>query len=444
MDKNSLSNLLKGNSPVEALSAVYGEREFAAARSRFARLLSLVDQFPPQYGFGSAENTGEVRLFSAPGRTELAGNHTDHNRGCVLAGAIQLDTAAVVIPRKDKKVFYRSQNYPDVEIDLSDLSPRPAEKGATEALIRGIAAEMAARGIEVKGFAASGNSTVLPGSGLSSSAAVEVLVGRIFDSLCGDGRRSALELAQIGQKAENIYFGKPCGLMDQTACAAGGAVAIDFADPQKPLVREIQFDPEAAGYALCVVNTRGSHADLTPDYAAIPGEMKAAAAFFGKEVLREVDPEVFADRIAELRKKTGDRAVLRTIHFIEENARVKAMENCLVAITPENMNRYLALVNESGNSSWELLQNVYSPRDPAAQGLSLALAMTKKFLRDAADGKGACRVHGGGFAGTIQAYIPLQNIEEYRRLMDKTFGENSVTPLRIRPQGAVEIKLYTP
>jgi galactokinase len=430
---------LKNNKAGELFTRLYGGGGLETARRRYAALFEGLGKLPGDYAAGG----GEVRAFSAPGRTELGGNHTDHNRGRVLAASIQLDSAVLVSPRKDNKVFYRSTGYPDVELDLSDLSPRPDEKGSTESLIRGIAAEFAKRGIAVGGFSANGDSTVFPGSGLSSSAAVEVLMGKVFDCLYGQGKLSALELAQIGQKAENDYFGKPCGLMDQTACASGGAVAIDFADPLLPRVRQIRFEPESAGFALCVVNTRGSHADLTPDYAAIPGEMKAVAAFFGKEVLRELDEEAVLGRIGELRKALGDRAVLRALHFFSENQRVVSLGDALAALAVakapaekrQALDRYLALVNESGDSSWELLQNIYSPRDPAVQGLSIALALSRKFLA----GRGACRVHGGGFAGTIQAYIPLEALEAYRGEMEKVFGEGAVTPLRIRPLGAIEL-----
>ncbi|MDR2133476.1 MAG: galactokinase, partial [Treponema sp.] len=396
------------------------------------------------------ETAGEIRLFTAAGRTELGGNHTDHNRGKVLAASIQLDSAASAAPRKDKKVFFRSKGYPDVRVDLADPSGAPdfgvkeSEKGTTEALVRGIAAEFASRGTEVRGFTANAASTVLPGSGLSSSAAAEVLFGRIFDNLYGGGKRSALELAQIGQKAENLYFGKPCGLMDQTACASGGAVAIDFEDPERPLVRQIGFDPAAAGFALCVTDTRGSHADLTPDYAAIPAEMKAVAAFFGKTVLRELDAESVLSRAAEIRGTVGDRALLRALHFFEENRRVDSMlsrlEEMNAAASSEGkqkaMGAFLGLVNQSGDSSWELLQNIYSPRNPEKQGVSLALALTRDFLA----GAGACRIHGGGFAGTIQAYIPLGALNAYRSRMETFFGSGAVTALRIRPIGAAELE----
>jgi galactokinase len=367
----------------------------------------------------------------------------------VLAASIQLDAVALVAPRQDKQVFFRSLGHRDVKVDLSDLSLREEEKGDTEALIRGIAAEFAAQGTPVGGFTANAVNMVLSGSGLSSSAAIEVLFATIFDNIYSGGKRSALELAKIGQKAENVYFGKPCGLMDQTACASGGAVAIDFEDLHSPRVKGISFDPAAMGFALCIVNTRGSHADLTPDYAAIPTEMKAVASFFGKTVLRELDEETLIIHLPELRKAVGDRAVLRALHFFSENRRVDALLAVLEDLndlssgrrpgvnsyTTAIMEEFLLFVEESGDSSWELLQNIYSPNYPAEQGLTLALALTRNFL----EGKGACRVHGGGFAGTIQAYIPMDRLDDYRKLMEGIFGVGALTVLRIRALGAVEI-----
>jgi galactokinase len=435
----------------DLFAALYGPAETPGARRRYTALIEGFLNDAPE-GFPRTEfpeAAGDLRLFTAAGRTELGGNHTDHNLGRVLAASIQLDQAAVVAPRNDRIVFFRSAGYPDVKVDVSDLAPRREEQGSTEALVRGIAAEFAGRGCPVGGFSANAASTVLPGSGLSSSAAVEVLFGRIFDNLYGKGRRSALEIAQIGQKAENVYFGKPCGMMDQTACASGGAVAIDFANPAKPRVEQINIDLTAAGYALCVVNTRGSHADLTPDYAAIPGEMKAVAGFFGQSVLGGLDREQVLARTADIREQAGDRALLRALHFFDENDRVEAMIKVLEAAAKPGahsraIDDYLELVNESGDSSWELLQNVYSPHRPAEQGLSLALALTKRFLRKGgtagAKVPGACRVHGGGFAGTIQAYIPLNTLESYRAEMEAVFGAGSVTVLRIRPVGAAELE----
>ncbi|MDR2742029.1 MAG: galactokinase [Treponema sp.] len=442
---------------------LYGHNGVEQAKRRYAGLVEGMLKFadkPAQGSIGFSRDTpvrdfpetaGDLRLFTAPGRTELGGNHTDHNQGKVLAASIQLDEAAAAAPRKDGIVIFRSAGYPDVVVDLQDrgasgaLAPVPEEKETTEALIRGIAAEFERRGTAVRGFTANAESQVFPGSGLSSSATVEVLIGSIFDNLYGEGKRSALELAQIGQKAENVFFGKPSGLMDQAACASGGAVAIDFRNLDDPQVTNIAFDPASAGYALCVVDTRGSHADLTEDYAGIPREMKAAAQFFGKAVLRELDWKTVLSRAGEIRKVLGDRALLRARHFFYENRRVDIMLNVLKktnsAVDPREkqgyFGRFLALVNESGDSSWELLQNIFAPHKPREQGIALALTVTRDFIA----GNGACRVHGGGFAGTIQAYIPLNDVPAYRDTMEAVFGPGAVTELRIRPVGAVELKL---
>ncbi|MDR0495436.1 MAG: galactokinase [Treponema sp.] len=414
------------------------------------RCISLMDNMSLQAGFpgGFSEKKEHFRVFSTPGRTELGGNHTDHNRGKVLAAAIQLDALAVAVPRDDSRVFFRSTGFPDVQVNLDGLDSRPEERETTEALVRGIAAEFARRGASVGGFCANASSMVLPGSGLSSSAAVEVLLAKIFDSLYNGGSCSALELAQISQKSENDFFGKPSGLMDQAASAFGGAVAIDFADSAAPAVTAIQFDPQAGGFILCVVNTRGSHADLTPDYAAVPQEMNAVARYFGKSFLRETDYSQVLAHAGELRKSVGDRALLRAIHFFNENRRVTAMAGLLqklekAATDSEKqgfMGQFLDLVNESGDSSWELLQNLYSPRNFHEQGLSLALAVSREFFREQGM-KAACRVHGGGFAGTVQAYIPVDGFKLYCGRMEALFGPGAVTVLRIRQAGAVEIML---
>ncbi|MFQ3547416.1 MAG: galactokinase family protein, partial [Termitinemataceae bacterium] len=355
-------------------ATLYGEAAVESAVLRYSRLLQdTLKAFP--------ETESDLRVFTAAGRTELGGNHTDHNHGKVLAASIQLDAVAFVSPRSDTTVIFRSTGYPDVVLDIADLEPKPEERGTTEALVRGIAAEMVRRGISVRGFTANAASTVLSGSGLSSSAAVEVLFGTIFNGLYNQSRLSAVEIAQIGQKAENHYFGKPCGLMDQVACASGGAVAIDFMDPAMPLVTQVPFDPSRSGYALCVVDTGGSHADLTDDYAAIPAEMKAVAGYFQKSVLREVNEAALYGAVGELRQRFGDRAVLRTLHFIAENKRVDGM---LAAIQATNaaqteadrvssMEQFLDLVRESGHSSWELLQNVFTTKSVQEQGISLAL-----------------------------------------------------------------------
>jgi len=440
MTGRELLDRINTQKAVELFSSLYGAECVDAARLRYGRLIEgLIQDFPSEE---FPETSSELRVFSVPGRTELGGNHTDHNRGKVLAASIQLDAVAAAAPRWDMQVFFRSKGHRDVKVDISDHSVRQEEKGNTEALIRGIAAELAARKLPLRGFTANADNMVLSGSGLSSSAVVEVLIGKIFDSLYGDGKTSALELAKIGQKAENVYFGKPCGLMDQIACATGGAVAIEFEEPDNPQIRGIGFDPASAGFAFCIVNTKGNHSDLTPDYAAVPAEMKAVASFFGKHVLRELDEETLLTRLADLRNAVGDRAILRAMHFFSENRRVDAMLAALEEMTAhpaeKAMDAFLALVRESGDSSWELLQNIYSPRNFNEQGLSLALALTKNFF-NSSSGKGACRVHGGGFAGTIQAYIPTERLKDYRNLMEGVFGIGALTVLRIRPLGAVEL-----
>ncbi|MCL2266022.1 MAG: galactokinase [Treponema sp.] len=447
MNEKELAEKLNSAKAAEIFTELYGGSGLEAARKRYAALITDM--------LKDGNEWGDLRIFSAPGRTELAGNHTDHNRGKVLAASIQLDSAAVVKKRKDNIVFFRSTGFPDVEVKLTDsygdpdLEPKPEEKGTTEALVRGIAAEFHKRGCKIGGFSANADSIVFPGSGLSSSAAVEVLFGKIFDSLYGGGKRTPLEIAQIGQIAENVYFGKPCGLMDQTACASGGAVAIDFEFDDEPVLKQINFDLAAAGFVLCVVNTGGSHADLTADYASIPSEMKSVAAFYGKTVLRELNKEAVLYRAIELRKKLGDRALLRAIHYFDENERVYDMSIALQIMGKEASDAarmdtfyyYLKLVNQSGDSSWKLLQNVYSPNNTAEQGMTIALSLTKDFLSSKCSNAGACRVHGGGFAGTIQAYIPVSAINDYRDCIEEIFGAGSVTQLFIRPKGAIELIL---
>jgi galactokinase len=360
-----------------------------------------------------------------------------------------MDAVAVVAPRNDRQVFLRSPGFPDVYLNLEGadgLSPEREEMETTEALVRGIAAGFADRGVELHGFCANAASTVLHGSGLSSSAAIEILVAKIFDGLYGGGNCPAIELAKICQKAENVFFGKPCGLMDQAASACGGVVAIDFADPASPLVTTIKFDPLAFGFAICVVNTRGNHADLTPDYAAIPREMNAVARYFDKSFLREIDLSQVLAEAPRIRESLGDRALLRAIHFFNEDRRANAMANLLQKLESSEVQEeqqklfveFLDMVNESGDSSWELLQNIYSPANLSNQGLSLALAVSKEFFRKHSM-RAACRVHGGGFAGTIQAYIPVAGLDAYRVQMEALFGPEALTVLRIRPLGTVEL-----
>ena len=381
----------------------------------------------------SFPNAGTLRRFTAPGRTELGGNHTDHNHGKVLAAAVQLEAAAVVEPL-DGRIEVRSGGWDAAfVVDLADLSPRKDEEGKTEALLRGVVYQFQQRGWKWGGFRACVESSVLGGSGLSSSAAFEVLTGSILSSLYNNGSISPSDLAIVGQAAENLHFGKPCGLMDQMASALGGIISIDFERPTSPVVRKLDVDFATSGYALCIVNTKGSHADLTPEYAAIKSEMNQVASHFGKAVLREVDEQIFYNEIPSLAGRVSHRALLRAIHFFEENHRVDAMVD---ALDKGDLHRYFALVNASGRSSAQYLQNAWAMVRPAEQPIPLALALTERFL----DGDGACRVHGGGFAGTIQAYIPLKRLRDYARTMEAVFGPGSVIELSVRPEIAGETK----
>ena len=374
--------------------------------------------------FGVSED--KVALFSTAGRTELAGNHTDHNLGMVIAGTINLDTIAAVSPRDDSKVIVNSEGFPEVVVDITDLEVKKEEENTTHALLRGIAKAFTDRGIKIGGWQANTTTRVLKGSGLSSSAAIEVLCAEIFNNLFNEDKLEPVELAKISQYAENVYFGKPSGLMDQIGCAQGGVVGIDFKDSKNPVLTPIAVDFEKFGYDLVIVDTKGNHADLTGEYAAVPVEMKEVAAFFGKSVLREVDYEEFIDSLPQLREKIkNDRAILRAFHYFNENLRVKAMLDCL---KEDDFDSYLYYVEESGNSSFKYLQNVYPAINVKEQGLSIALAVSEDFLY----GEGVCRVHGGGFAGTIQAYVPKDLTEDYIELIDSIFGPGSTTVLAIR------------
>jgi galactokinase len=388
---------------------------------------------------------GELYLFSTPGRTEIGGNHTDHNHGRVLAAAVNLDSIAVSAKSHNDVITLHSDAFPHPFIvDLQNLDIQQTERGTTAALIRGIAGRFKELQLQIGGFNACVTSDVAVGSGLSSSASVEVLIGTILNHLYNDGRIAPATLAQIGQFAENNYFGKPCGLMDQLTCAVGGIVAIDFEDPQKPVFKKVEFDFAAQNYSVLVVNTGGSHADLTDDYAAIPNEMKAVAQNLGKEFCREISRDDLLKRIQQLRARVGDRAILRAWHFLGDNDRVvKQVE----ALGKDDFEEFLRLVKESGNSSNRWLQNSYPTHAPAEQGVNLALALTEDYLQkinadlpaSSLRQAGACRVHGGGFAGTIQVFMPNSAIDEYLHQMRSVFGENAVSVLKIRSQGTVKI-----
>ena len=370
--------------------------------------------------------------FSAPGRTEISGNHTDHQHGCVLAAAVNLETVAEVTLNDRGVAAVASEGYAPVEIDLSDLSIHPEEKNTTAALIRGVAAAFAQRGAKLQGFDAKVRSTVLPGSGLSSSAAFEVLIGTIFNELFFEKRLTAVEVAQIGQYAENVYFGKPCGLMDQTASSVGGMVFIDFADPAHPVVENLSLDLNALGYALCIVDSGADHADLTDEYAAIPVECRQVAAFFGKEVLRDVDEAAFYAQLKEVRAATSDRAILRAIHFFGENKRVQQQ---FAALQAGDFDAFLQMVTESGRSSWMYLQDITPAGAIQHQDMAVALALCDRLLQ----GSGAFRVHGGGFAGTVQAFVPLAKLEQFRSGIEAVLGQGACHVLSIRAEGGVRL-----
>ena len=384
-------------------------------------------------GFTTAFGTAPERFFSAPGRTEIGGNHTDHQRGRVLAAAVNLDTRAAVKVNGTDTIRVLSKGYPLSIVKLDELTPRPDEINTTPALIRGVAARFAQLGCHVGGFDAYVESTVLPGSGLSSSAAFEVLIGTVVNHLFFDGRVSQPEVAMIGQYAENVFFGKPCGLMDQTASAVGGMVTIDFFEKDHPVIESVDFDFASCGHALCIIDSRASHADLTDEYAAITQELKAVCAHFGKDVLTQIDPADFYAAIPALRESCGDRAVLRAMHFYNENARVPQQ---VAALQAGDFAAFLELVKASGASSYMYLQNVIPAGYKAHQDVALALALCEHFLQ----GKGAFRVHGGGFAGTVQAFVPFGLLDSFRAGIDGVLGDGACHVLSIRPQGGVEME----
>ena len=413
-------SLLNGDAD-QMICSVYGcgKDRTAGYRDRLVHLLE---------GYREVFGEGEVELFSAPGRTELGGNHTDHQKGCVLAGSVNLDVIACAAPNGTDVIRIMSEGYPKNEVRVTELEIVPEEKNTTAALIRGVASAIARRGYQVSGFDCYMTSNVLGGSGLSSSAAYEVAVGTIMNRFfCGEAL-TPVEVAQIGQYAENVYFGKPCGLLDQTASSVGSITAVDFADTEKPVVTKVEYAMKDSGYALCIIDTGGDHKELTGAYAAIPAEMKAVAKEMGKEVLREVDEDAFMAAIPQLRKSCGDRAVLRAMHFFAENRRAVEEKEALEA---GDFEKFLQLVRESGKSSAEYLQNVYAGISELQQEVVLSLALAEKL----AGKKGAVRVHGGGFAGPIQAFVPNEKVEAFKEGMEAVLGEGRCLILTIRPAG---------
>ena len=410
----------------EHLKMLYGQDEkvLNEEKNRYAALLRRHEET-----FGEKE---QVVFFSAPGRTEIGGNHTDHNRGRVLAASVNLDTLCAASPREDLTVHFDSEGYDPITMDLSNTDPQSGEEGTTRAVIRGVADGMKKAGYRIGGFDAVVTSTVAGGSGLSSSAAVEVMLTALFDGLFNDFSMPYVQRAQISQRAENLFFGKPSGLLDQMASAAGGLVTIDFEDNQHPVVEALQYDFAKKGYALVVVATGGTHADLTPHYAAVPAEMKSVAACMGQGVLRGISTQDLMERAGDLRSKTSDRALMRAFHFTEENERVVDEVN---ALREDRIGDFLKLVIESGRSSSMYLQNIYATNED--QSLSLALCMAEIMLHR----KGAWRIHGGGFAGTTLNFVPLQDVDGFVSEMENTFGEGACHVLRIRPVGADRIDL---
>ncbi|MCQ2204307.1 MAG: hypothetical protein MJZ15_07690 [Bacteroidales bacterium] len=418
--------LLKAIEDGTTLKGLYGNDAAVIAEQK-KRYAEVVAEFQKKYGHAEAE------VFSSPGRTEIGGNHTDHNYGRVLAGAVNLDNVAVAYPNGTSTVRILSSGYPQFEVDLTNLKPSEKEYYTSVGLVRGIAARLEELGFKIGGFDAVINSGVPKGSGLSSSASFEVLIGAIFSHLFNAGRLDAVLNAQIGQYAENVFFGKPCGLMDQTACSVGGLITIDFADPTKPVVKKVDFDFIKTGYALVITDTGGNHADLNDEYASLPSDMKGVAAQLGKKVLREVEPQQLLDAIPSLRGKVTDRAILRAIHFEGDNARVA---NQVAALEKNDFNSFLQMVKDSGRSSFMYNQNVYPSSAPQEQGVSLALALSDIALGT----EGAYRVHGGGFAGTIQAFVPQNLLDKYVATLEHTFGKGKCWKLFIRPQGSIKVE----
>lgn len=407
------------------LKEVYGAENEAFQKNRYNE---AIKRFRELYG------DGEILLFSAPGRTEIGGNHTDHNHGRVLAAAVSLDVIAVVSKTDDGVISVKSEGFDADRVELCDLSPIEAEKNTSASLIRGVADGFIKNGYAVGGFKAYTTSNVLKGSGLSSSAAFEVLIGTILSHLYNSGSIDSVTIAKIAQYAENVHFGKPSGLMDQMASSVGSFITIDFEDTHNPIISSVSFDFKKACYNLCIVDTKGNHADLTPEYTAIPVEMRSVAKFFGKDFLREITKQQVLENICELRKACGDRAVLRALHFFDDNNRA---ESEFKALSEGRLDDFLKLINESGNSSYKYLQNIFASVAPHEQGLSLGLYTAESVLGS----DGAFRVHGGGFAGTIQAFVPDSKLELFTEKMNAVFSEGCCHTLSIRPVGGVQISL---
>lgn len=427
MSKENAIKKIESNQYDEMMKKIYfTDAAVASQKERYKKIVELFDEY--------YDSDREIRFFSAPGRTEVCGNHTDHNRGKVMAAAINLDAVAAAAKNDENVVRVKSAEYDKTDvIDVTDLEPHTEEYGRSKGLIRGVCAGFKNRGYNVGGFDAATMTQVLSGSGLSSSAAFEVLVGTVMNYLYNDGKVSAVEIAQIAQYAENVFFDKPCGLMDQMACSVGSFVKIDFKDNANPVIEPVEFDFASCGHSLVITDTRANHADLTDEYAAIRQEMEKAASVFGKSALRDVEEAEFTANLPLVRENAGDRSVLRGLHFYGENNRV---EKAVSALASGNFEEFKNIITESGFSSYMYNQNVFSAKQPLSQPVSLALSVSDYILR----GKGAWRVHGGGFAGTIQAFVPSELLETYKSTLESIFGEGACYILNIRPIGGTEIK----
>ncbi len=429
MKLTQLKNAISGGYFDNAFHALYGAD--CDMNAVYERYLACAKGFEETYA--NANDLEDVRLFSVAGRSEISGNHTDHNHGCVLAASISLDIISVAAKTNDNAVTIKSEGFPLDKVDLADVETvRQNEIYKASAIIRGLCDGFKKNGLNIGAYCAYTTSNVLKGSGLSSSAAFEDMVGNMLNHFYNEGSVDNVEIAKISQYAENVHFGKPCGLMDQIACAAGGFVAIDFADTKNPVVEKLQFDLDSYGLCLCIVNTGGNHADLNEDYASVPADMKAVAKFLGVEFLRESDKAVLLSRAAEIRETLGDKCLMRALHFYNENIRVAAQKK---ALAEGNLAGFLNGVRKSGNSSATMLQNVYTVKNVNEQGLSVALALSAEVL----DGveNSAYRVHGGGFAGTIQAFVPKNLVNTYKATLESVFGKGNVYVLNVRKYGAV-------
>ncbi len=426
MNCAELRNKIESGALDARFTSLYGESALSSQKERYLKAVSAFESI-----YGDYDNVG---LYSVPGRSELSGNHTDHNAGCVIACSIDLDVIAVAARTEGNVIKIKSESYPEDIVDISEYFKPDKTKFATSgSIIAGMSEGLTKAGFKSGGFVAYTTSSVLKGSGLSSSAAFEVMVGNLINHLYNDGAVDNVEIAKIAQYAENKFFGKPCGLMDQVACANGGIVAIDFAVAGAPVIEPIAFDISGAGYALCITDTGGNHADLTDDYASVPAEMKAVASVLGADLLRRTSKEALLANIVSVRERCGDRAVLRALHFFNENERVAKQKAALLS---GDIDTFFENVILSGRSSFCYLQNVYTTKNVGEQGISIGVCLSDHYLSTRT---GAFRVHGGGFAGTIQAFVAVSDVDGYRALLDSAFGEGKCMVLRVRQEGAVKL-----